>query len=64
MKTLFKTSDVLRFLYNFDCNLTAEDIKNRSKGAEFLDSKFVKSKLNKEIYGALVETYNQYTYKN
>jgi hypothetical protein len=63
MRTLFKTTDVLRFLYNFDCDLTAEDLKKRANGAEFLDSKFVKSKLNKEIYQVLVETYNQYTYK-
>lgn len=64
MKTLFKTTDVLRFLYNFDCDQTAESIKEKAEGAEFLDSKFVQKFLIKDIYAALVETHNQYTYKN
>ena len=64
MRTLFKTTDVLRFLYNFDCDQTAESIKKKANGAEFLDSRFVKGMLIKDIYAALVETHNQYTYKN
>ena len=62
MRTLFKTTDVLRFLYNFDCDQTAESLKKRANGAEFLDSKLVKGMLIKEIYAVLEETYNQYTY--
>ena len=63
MKTLFKRDDVVKFLYTWDCNMTAEDIKSKSGEAEFLDSGYVKSFLIPEIYSALTQTINQYTYK-
>lgn len=63
MKTLFKSGDVIKFLYNFDCSITAEDIRAKSNGAEFLDSEFVRGFLIDEIYAALKQTLNQYTYK-
>jgi len=63
MKKLFKTADVIKFLYSFDCSITAEDIKSKSNGAEFVDSNFVRGFLIDEIYVALNETVNQYTYK-
>lgn len=62
MKTLFKTSDVIRFLYTYDCTVTAEDIRKRANGAEFVDSKLIKGNLIKPIYKALTETVNQHTY--
>jgi hypothetical protein len=62
MKTLFKTTDLIRFLYNIDCEATAEDIKNRAKGAEFVDSKLVHKLLIDELYEVLAETVNHYTY--
>ena len=62
MRTLFKTTDVLRFLYNFDCDQTAESIKKKANGAEFLDSKLVKGYLIEEIYTILKETVNQHSY--
>lgn len=63
MTKLFKTADVIKFLYSFDCSITAEDIKSKSNGAEFVDSNFVRGFLIDEIYVALNETVNQYTYK-
>ena len=63
MKTLFKRDDVIKFLYTWDCNMTAEDIKSKSSNAEFLDSGYVKNFLIEEIYTALTQTINQYTYK-
>lgn len=63
MKTLFKRDDVVKFLYTWDCDMTADDIKSKSGNAEFLDSKYVKGFLIEEIYTALTQTINQYTYK-
>jgi len=62
MKALFKTTDVIKFLCNFDCNMTAEDLKIRAAGAEFVDSKVIRNMLIDEIYKVLTETVNQYTY--
>ena len=62
MKTLFKTSDVIKFLYTYECIVTAEDIRKRANGAEFIDSKLIKRNLIKPIYKVLTETLNQHTY--
>jgi hypothetical protein len=62
MRTLFKTTDLIRFLYNIDCEATAEDIKSRANGAEFVDSKVVRELLIDELYEALNETVTKYTY--
>lgn len=64
MKTLFKTGDVIKFLYNFECSITAEDIRAKSNGAEFLDTQFVRGFLIDEIYFVLTDTINQYKYKS
>lgn len=63
MSYLYKTADVVKFLYNWDCNLTAEDIKSKSGDAEFLDTRYVKGFLVDELYLALTQTINQYPYK-
>lgn len=63
MRTLFKRDDVIKFLHNWDCTQTAEELIKKSNNAEFLDSKFVQSYLIKPIYKNLTETLNQYTYK-
>jgi hypothetical protein len=62
MKYLYKTSDVVKFLVNWDCGLTAESIKYNAKGAEFLDSEVVKGEMITEIYQHLELELNKYTY--
>jgi hypothetical protein len=62
MRTLFKTTDLIRFLYNINCDMTGEDLKNRANGAEFVDSKVVRELLIDELYEALNETVTKYTY--
>lgn len=64
MRTLFKTGDVIKFLHNFSCSMTANDISAKADGAEFIDAKYVRSFLIDEIYYALIETINQHTYKS
>lgn len=59
---LFKTSDVIKFLHNFDCSLTAEVINKKTNGAEFVDSQLVYKELIEEIFIALSQTINHYTY--
>jgi len=61
-KKLFKTADVIRFLYNYDCVSTADSIKKIADSAEFIDSKTVEKNLIKDLYQHLKETLNQYTY--
>jgi len=62
MKYLYKTSDVVKFLVNWDCGLTADSIKGIAKGAEFLDSVVVKGELIEDIYRHLELELNKYTY--
>jgi hypothetical protein len=64
MKTLFKTSDLIKWLYNIDCPITAEAIKKRAAGAEFIDSKLVHYDIIPELYEELKFELNAYTYKN
>lgn len=63
MKYLYKTSDVIKFLVNWNCDLTADSLRNRVGGAEFVDSELVKSELIPDIYTHLEFELNQYTYK-
>jgi len=62
MKHLYKTSDIVKFLVNWECGLTAESIKGIAKGAEFLDSEVVKGEMITEIYQHLELELNKYTY--
>jgi len=62
MKHLYKTSDVVKFLVNWDCDLTANSIKEKASGAEFVDSQLVKMELIEEIYKHLEFELNKYTY--
>jgi hypothetical protein len=62
MKTLFKTSEVIKFLCDLKCEATASDIFNRAAGADFLQSKLVEGYLLPELYQELVKTTVQYTY--
>ncbi len=62
MRTLYKTADVVKFLVNWDCQLTAESIKQRANGAEFIDSNLVKRELIEELYKHLDFEINKYTY--
>ena len=64
MRQLYKTSDVIRFLVNFNCDITAESIKKRTEGAEFVDSELVRRDLIDEIYRHLEFELNKYAYKN
>ncbi len=62
MKTLYKTSDVVKFLIKWDCDLTANSIKEKAAGAEFVESDFVKGELIEELYKHLDFELNKYTY--
>jgi hypothetical protein len=62
MKTLYKTSDVVKFLIKWDCDLTANSIKEKAAGAEFIESDFVKAELIEELYKHLDFELNKYTY--
>lgn len=64
MRQLYKTSDVIRFLVNYDCLQTADSFKRITDGAEFVDSKLVQKHLIKELYAHLEFETNRYTYKN
>lgn len=63
MKYLYKTSDVVKFLVNYNCELTAESVKDRAGAAEFLDSELVREELIPEIYVYLEFELNRYSYK-
>ena len=62
MKTLFKTGDVIQFLYQYDCDTTAESIRKKSNESQFVDTQWVHRFLIDEIFDAMKETINQYTY--
>lgn len=62
MKTLFKTGDVIQFLYQYDCEMTAESIRKKSNESQFVDTEWVHGFLIDEIFDAMKETINQYTY--
>lgn len=64
MRTLFKTSEIIKFLHSWNCPSTAETISNASNGAEFLDAKLVRGFLIDKMYIAINETLNKYTYKS
>ena len=64
MKTLFKTADVIKWLYKMDCPMTAESIKKKADGAEFIDSKLISYDIVPHLYEELEFELNKYTYKN
>ena len=61
MRTIYKTSEIVKWLYEMNCNGTAETLKDRAQTAEFVDSSILRSLLIDEIYDALRSTFPGHT---
>ena len=63
MRTLYKTSDVVRWLYLHNCEGTASTIRDQSEGAEFLDSSVLRKFLIDDLYEVIENEVEKHTYK-
>lgn len=63
MRTLFKTIDVVKWLYEHDCDDTATTIHEECAGVEFLDSSMLRKYLINELYETIENSISKYTYK-
>ena len=63
MRTLYKTKEVVQWLYAHDCDETAATIHDYAEGAEFLDSSVLRKHLIFDLYETLENEINKHTYK-
>lgn len=63
MRTLYKTKQVVHWLYEHECDDTAKTIHEECEGAEFLDSSVLRKYLVTDLYEALENEVNKHTYK-
>ena len=63
MRTLYNTKEVVRWLFDRNCDGTASTIHDYADGAEFLDSSVLRKYLISELYEALESEVIKHTYK-